>query len=490
MKKVIITIIAIAVIAAGVYLYLGFRSAQQARAAADSIQTEPLRKGSLESTISATGKVRTSQSASLTWKTSGTVEAVNVKVGDVVKAGDRLASLQQTSLPQNVITAQADLASAEQAQQDLYSNAAASAVKAMQDIVTYEQAVKDAQYALDNFTTPTNQASLDAVTALDQAKTALDKARANFEPYKFLSSGNANRQRLKTALDEAQADYNTAVKRLSLEYDLQVAQANQFNARNSYEKWKNGPVAADVEAAKAKIAAAEANIKLAYLEAPFDGTITEVDPQPGDQVTQSTLAFRIDNLEHLFVDLQVSEIDISQIKPGQDVKLTLDAIRNKTYNGQVTDVSIIGEAGTNVVNFTVTVQLTDADAAVLAGMTSEVEIVIAQRQGVLMIPNQAIRPANGKQVVYVMRPGQGRVEVPVTLGVASDTASELVSGDLKEGDLVVLNPAAESDNAQPRFFGPFGEGQRRQAPNNRNQNQNGDHGPQPAQPPDSSGGQP
>ena len=84
-----------------------------------SFQTQALARGDLTATIGATGTVRANQSAVLLWQTTGTVDQVNVKVGDQVNKGDVLASLLQTSLPQNVILAQTDLVSAQQALTDL-----------------------------------------------------------------------------------------------------------------------------------------------------------------------------------------------------------------------------------------------------------------------------------------------------------------------------------------------------------------------------------
>jgi len=131
----------------------------------------------------------------------------------------------------------------------------------MENIVTYEQAVKDAQYQLDNFTIPTSQDDLDAVEAIKVTKERLDQARSAFEPVKYKASGDTQRTELLEALDLAQSDYNTAVKRLGYEYDLEVAQANLEQAQADYEKWKNGSDPAEVEAMKAKVAAAEATLR-------------------------------------------------------------------------------------------------------------------------------------------------------------------------------------------------------------------------------------
>jgi HlyD family secretion protein len=458
MKKIIFVVLVVVLLAGGVYGYQTYRSIKTASAAQASLKSAALEQGSLSATISATGKVRSSQTSTLNWQTSGIVETVSAKVGDTIQAGQKLATLEQTSLPQSVILAQADLFSAQQALDELTTTAESARIKAMQDIVTYEQAVKDAQYTLDNFTTPTSQEDLDAVEAIKATKERLDQARIAFEPVKYKPSGDAQRKDLLETLDLAQSDYNTAVKRLGYEYDLEVAQSNLTKAQADYEKWKNGSDPAEVEAMKAKIAAAEATLRQAWIEAPFAGTITQVDAHTGDQVAASKSAFRMDDLSKLFVDLEVSEVDIDQIEIGQEVNVSFDALSGKQYAGKVSDVAMISTQTSSAVNFTVTVELTDPDADVRPGMTSEVEIVTAQRDQALLIPNQAVRVVDGKQVVYLMQPDGSTKAVEVSLGVSSDAYSELLTGDLQAGDVVVLNPTSTtgSTTATRRGFMMFG----------------------------------
>lgn len=465
MKKIIILVILVALFAGGIFLYLRFRSVQQAQSSAMQIEMAVLETGDLKATIGAIGKVRSSQSATLNWSASGTVEKVNYKVGDKVNAGDILASLERTSLPQNVINAEADLASAQQALEELKVAAETSKVKAMQEIVTYEQAVRDAQYQLDNFTVPANQVGLDPLEAVKLMKQRLDEARAAFEPYKFRSSNDPVRQQLKEALDQAQADYNAAVRRLQYVYDLEVAQANLNKAYQDYEKWKNGPTNADLKSAEAKIAAAEATLTQQWIEAPFAGTITIAEPLVGDQVSSASTAFRVDDLSTLFVDLEVSEIDIQQVKVGQEVNITFDALQDKYYQGKVVEVSMISLTTSSVVNFSVTVSVENADENVRPGMTAEVEIITGFKTGVLLIPNQAIQTLDGKEVVYVIKPGSGMVAVEVTLGLASEDYTELLGGELKAGDQIVLNPGGVSTalgQGGPRMFfgGPMRQEER------------------------------
>ncbi|HND50261.1 MAG TPA: efflux RND transporter periplasmic adaptor subunit, partial [Anaerolineales bacterium] len=206
----------------------------------------------------------------------------------------------------------------------------------------------------------------------------------------------------------------------------------------------------EVAAARARVAAAEATLNMAKIIAPFDGTITQSNPVVGDQVNPGTVGFRIDDLSSLLVDVQVSEVDINNVAVGQDATLSFDAILGKSYNGKVVEVGQAGDTVQGVVSFTVTVELTDADEQVKPGMTTAVNIITEEVKNTLLIPNRAVRLVNGERVVYLEKDGQA-TPVTITLGASSDTMSVLTSGDIKEGDLIILNPPSANG-------GPFGGG--------------------------------
>ncbi len=439
MKKRWITLLVLFVIAVGGVM--GFRQWQinrQANSAA-GFQTETVARGELVATVGGTGTVHANQTAILTWQSSGTVESVNVQVGDQVSVGQELATLKRDSLPQTVILAQAELTEAQKALEDLYVNAETAKTNAMQAIARYADAVRDAQYQLDNFTVPSNQAGMDAIDALDLMKKNLDAAREAFEAVKYRPLEDSLRKKLKEKLDIAQSDYNAAVRRLELEYNLQVAISNLEKARRDYEKWKNGPSAEDIAAIEARIAAAQATLNLAHLTAPFSGTVTEVQVKPGDQVSPGMVALRIDDLSSLLVDVRISEVDVNRVQVGQEATLNFDAILNKSYRGKVKEVSPVGTITQGVVDFVVTIELTDADQDVKAGMTAAVNIVVNQLADVLLVPNRAVRLIQGERVVYILRNGQAEA-VPIVLGASSETHSEVIEGDLQVGDAVILNP--------------------------------------------------
>jgi HlyD family secretion protein len=141
------------------------------------------------------------------------------------------------------------------------------------------------------------------------------------------------------------------------------------------------------------------------------------------------------------VDVQVSEVDINSVTVGQPVAVTFDAVLGREYHGKVVEVSRVGTSVQSVVNFNVTVELTDPDADVKPGMTASVTITIQSLDNVLLVPNRAVHLVNGQRMVYVLRSGQ-LLEIPVTLGASDDTVSEVTTGDLSAGDVLVLNPPA------------------------------------------------
>ncbi len=185
--------------------------------------------------------------------------------------------------------------------------------------------------------------------------------------------------------------------------------------------------------------ALQATIDSADLIAPFNGTVSDMDLKVGDQAAPGATVIRIDDLGKMLVDVSVSEVDINRVNSGQDVTITLDAMPGATYNGKVIEVAKVADIVQGVANFKVTVQLSNPDENVLPGMTAAVNIIVDQLDNVLLIPNRAVRMVDGQRVVYILRDGKPEM-IKVTLGLSSDTMSELVSDTIKEGDLIILNP--------------------------------------------------
>ena len=515
MKKWIIVLVVVVVIAAAAAYFFGpFRG--QSQAASGDMQTVPAEMGDLTATIGATGVVRADQTAILPWQTSGTVEIVNILVGEAVTKGQVLAILEQTSLPQNVILAQADLVNAQKALDDLL-NSQLQQARALQAVEDAEQALEDAsnpelaqakaleaiaqaEKALENAErserwakSPASQSFIDEAEAeVTLAKDRLDKAYEKYEPYQGRPDDNITRAVLLADYSAAKQVYDAAVRKLNslqgtasdtdiavqeanlatakaqlleaqrdwervkdgpTDADIKLFEAQLEDAKREYERVKDGPDPDDIAVAEARVAAAQATVNLTRLDAPFTGVVTAVESKPGDQVSPGTPAFRLDDNSRFLVDVQVSEVDINRISEDQDVILTFDAILDKEYQGVVTEVALVGSTNQGVVDFVVSVELTDPDESVKPGMTAAVNIIADQLNDVLLVPNRAVRIVEGERVVYVLKDDQPE-PVTVVLGSSSETVSEVIDGDLSVGDLIILNPPAVfGHNGPPGFMG-------------------------------------
>ena len=410
-------------------------------------------KGSLSAKVGATGTVRSKHSAQLTWLSTGTVEKINVKVGSKVKNGDTLASLLMTSLPQNVIMAQSDLASAQQALADL-ENSGISRAKVEQALADAQKAFDDAKDKYDGikFKRASDTYIDNTQSRLDLANKRVSILRKNYHIFENLPDGDTRKATALQALTDAElnrdqitaelnyvtgsADATEASQRAA---NYAVALGNLENAKRRLEELEGDIDPVELAGARARVTAAQATLNTAFVLAPFDGTITDSDPIIGDQVSPGKVAFRLDDLTHLLVDVDVSEIDINSISIGQNVEVSFDAIQTKTYIGKVIEVGQVGTVVQGAVNFTVTVELTDVDEAVKPGMTAAVTIFVKEIKDVLVVPNRAVRVLDGQRVVYILK-NNAPTPVKIQLGSTSDTQSEVIDGELKIGDEIILNP--------------------------------------------------
>ncbi len=541
MKRFLLLLSSIVVLACAVWVF-GSLPGRLASAARD-LETYPLERKELLVTTSATGMVRSRQSAVIAWKTSGTVGRVTVEAGQRVSQGDLLAELDPESLPPAVILAQVEKAEAERALEDLVSSRrkAAEAAKAVeaarqaldeayntesrladarQAVAEANAAVEQAQRNLDILTRPPSQEAVDTAYArmISKEKKRDDLQQQVERIYRRLAQPESN-----LAFFESKGDYRKLLPGLELqlaqaqieyeeykaryewlnrprdplqvaaaEAELSLAQAQLLEAQRVYERieagpdgaelavleaqladaerelerWKDGPDEGEIEALEARIAAAEAMIAAAQIRAPFDGVVTQVFNQAGDQAAPGVQAFRLDDLDRLVVDIQVSEVDIASIEVGQQVFLSFEGIsplvfrslgrdpsnpgtQGTAFTGRVLQVARVGDQVGGLTHFPVTVEVLNGEGLVRPGMIAEAEIIIRQLQDVLAVPNRAIRYENGERVVYVLE-DQRPVPVQVTLGAATAEYSQVLDGELKAGDLIVLDPPDNIDRGVER----------------------------------------
>ncbi len=281
----------------------------------NSLLTATVEKGELVATVGGTGKVEANKSATLGWKTSGNVSKVYVENGGSITSGDILAELSQTSLPQNVILAQADLVEAKRNLETVMESDTQRSQTYL-DLLDAEENLQDAQDDIDHW----NYKNADQ-KIVDQARAGFIAAEENLKQVKAelqsldSDTNDAELQKVQTKVDEAQLardkalrnlsfilgkTYNTEVAEDFANYDL--AKAKLEDVQREWDRLKDGQNKDDILAAQAKVTAAESVAGMANLSAPFDGTITSVMTKEGDEVNAGTSAFRIDDLSKFYIE--------------------------------------------------------------------------------------------------------------------------------------------------------------------------------------------
>ena len=191
------------------------------------------------------------------------------------------------------------------------------------------------------------------------------------------------------------------------------------------------------------------------ITAPISGTIIEKDAKVGDAVKAGDTLCIVYDLSYLEMSINVDELQISSISVGQKVQITADAVPDKTYVGTVTRVSMKGTANGGTTTYPVTIRIDDTDG-LRPGMNANAEIVVAEANNALVVPNAAV--VRGSYVLVTkdspsaanadtaMEAPEGFVYVPVKTGVSDDDYTQIVSG-IREGDTIGYDPSSVSSDS-------------------------------------------
>lgn len=191
------------------------------------------------------------------------------------------------------------------------------------------------------------------------------------------------------------------------------------------------------------------------ITAPISGTIIEKDAKVGDAVKAGDTLCIVYDLSYLEMNINVDELQISSISVGQKVQITADAVPDKTYVGTVTRVSMKGASNGGTTTYPVSIRIDDTDG-LRPGMNANAEIVVAQADNALVVPNAAV--VRGSYVLVTkdspsaanadtaMEAPEGFVYVPVKTGVSDDDYTQIVSG-IQEGDTIGYDPSSVSSDS-------------------------------------------
>jgi multidrug efflux pump subunit AcrA (membrane-fusion protein) len=329
----------------------------------------------------AEGRIVPKEDVTISFLASGQVAEVFVEEGDTVEVGEVVARLgNREEIESNLANIRVELLGAEQARQALIDNVSLQRSTLARDISAANLRLRDAKYALDNWTVPSNQKDLTAMEAVVIMKEALDEARDAYELVRYRPSGDSLREDRKDDLDSAQSDYNAAVRRLELETEVSDALTQLDRVMNDFQILEDGPDPDDMAAAEARITAAQAAITAAEaalsrleLKATISGMILEQNLVVGQSVSPGTPVMRIVDFSEMFVETEdLTELEVVDVEIGQSVLVRADALRDVELTGEVIRISDIFEEKRGDITYTVRILLDNFDPRLRWGMTVEV----------------------------------------------------------------------------------------------------------------------
>jgi len=404
-KKILVAVVLVAALALGGFYLLKHRG--------NGVQfkTVKVSRGDLRATVTATGQVSAVTTVLVGTQVSGTVKQLFVDYNSPVKKGQLLAQIDP-ALPE---------------------------AKVAQSKANLQAAVANVEKAQATLT--------DADRTLERNRTLFAK---NFI---------------------ARSDLDTAdTSRLSAVAQLNVAKAQ-------------------VEQQKAALNQDETNLSYTRILSPVDGIVISRNVDIGQTVAASfqtpTLFSIAQDLTRMQIDTNVDEADIGKVRVGQSVQFTVDAYPDNTFPGRVAEIRNAPTTIQNVVTYDVVVKVANPELKLKPGMTANVSIITTLEKDALKVPNaalrfkwqpagavpdrggagatgegrpQALRATNGAktQGVWVLD-GKKPRRVPLTLGISDGNETAALSGELKEGDAVIIEATGQvkkgaTQSGGPRFF--------------------------------------
>ena len=346
-------------------------------------RTEKISKGDIVQSITATGTVNAVTTVLVGTQVSGTIKNILVDFNSVVKKGQLIAQIDPAIFDSQVEQARANVLSAK-----------ANVEK--------------------------------AVVALADSKRTLNRQKELF----------AKNLIARSDVDAAETAYDTAVTQVS----AAKAQLSQ---------------------SQAALSIAETNLRYTRIVSPVNGTVVSRNVDTGQTVAASfqtpTLFNIAQDLTKMQIDSSVAEADIGKIQVGQPVEFTVDAYPDSPFQGKVSEIRNAPINVQNVVTYDVVVKVENPELKLKPGMTANVSIIVSSKKDVLRISNTALRfrpPTEKKDVTAKKGKGSGvwvledkkPKRIAITTGISDGTYTELLSGEIREGQEMIVESLAKPKN--------------------------------------------
>lgn len=420
---------AVSALGLGFLLALGFWLFGGSGAAKPQVlATARIQPGTVVRSLSATGIVTPEVGAivKIGSRATGIIRSMHVRVGDTVSKGQVIAEIDSRELEAQVREAEATLTRAR--------------VEEARILSTYPLQIAESE------------------AQLASAKASSDYYNLNFKRRQSLVAQDLDardtldvaRQQM-VAANQSMAAARATVKRLKEEFARQTESAAQ-----------------SIKQAEASLGTARIRLDYATIRSPLDGVVSQVTAQEGETVVaglQVANLITVLDPTRLEMWVYVDETDVGQVKPGMTVEFTVDSLPGQTFSGQVRLIYPEPEIKDSIVYYQTVVPLDKESALKLKPeMTTQCRVIVDSKEGVLAIPNEAVKWVNGQQVVYKVEGKDSLLPISPVLGMRGSASSEVLEG-LKEGDVVatrlILGSLASSMPSASPAGPPGGHGGRR-----------------------------
>jgi HlyD family secretion protein len=435
--------------------------------------------------------------AVLPWTASKTADAPGFRTA-TVERGDVVATVQAAGTLNAVVVVEVGSQISGQVKElyaDFNSTVTKGQVIARVAPETYEAKVAQAQAELEiaRAMVPVQRAQIESARAgLENAKAAKTAAEADTAraAVAFDDAGQEVERKRPLAgrgfvsggdWERAQNAHRSAAAQAIAARSHELSQGAAVRAAEAALRMAEAQVAmnlAQVKQAEAALRQAQIDLEYTYVRAPVTGTVVNRAVSGGQTLAASlqtpTLFTIAQDLKQMQVEASVVEADVSRFKIGQPVTYTVDAYPGRFFTGTVQQIRKAPRIEQNVVTYVVVVAAENPDELLLPGMTANLQVVVARREAVLRVPNTALRFRPAGQAIEEEHAGRwgdveaagssadeqgvpGRVFVlghdgqpsliPLRLGITDGRTTEVLAGDLEEGQAVITGPAVAAGSA-------------------------------------------
>jgi multidrug efflux pump subunit AcrA (membrane-fusion protein) len=451
-------IVLVAVIAAAY-----FTVNQDDSTATVSTRTATVTQGALTATVTGSGNLASSRTSSLAFGASGKVTAVDVKVGDKVKKGQTLARIDTASAKRTLAAAKASLESAQASYDELV--AGQTSLEEESASLQIESAQLSVTSAKKSVTSAKNQLATDTKAKAPAATLSKDQEAVTQAEQQYASAKVQLAQQKATA--EKDAAGPTAAQVAQADVAIQNAQVTVDDAEDALDETElTAPFAGTILTVSGEegdsVSAGSSSSSSGSSSSSSSGTGTSTGSGSGTGTTSSTgsstssssassSAFiTMASLSKLDVTATIAEADIGALKVGQEAEVTLSA-SDETMTGTVSAVSPEGTTSSNVVQYPVTVSVSDPPATARLGASVSVTITTGSAEDALILPTTAITTSGTRHTVQLLKNGVATPTV-IETGLEGSSTTEITSG-LAAGDVVQLPTSTTTTSSGVPGFG-------------------------------------